>query len=83
MDPGRLLPLTAIGAGIDFIHIFRTAVSAVEVLLISRGDRIHCPGEYSRWVLHVPRTLRALEGSAFGFCISAVTISVACNDISA
>jgi hypothetical protein len=31
MDSGRLLPLTAIGAGIDFIHIFRTVIFAVEV----------------------------------------------------
>jgi hypothetical protein len=28
MDSGRLLPLTADGAGIDFIHIFRTVLLA-------------------------------------------------------
>jgi hypothetical protein len=27
MDSGRLLPLTSVGAGIDFIHIFRTVSS--------------------------------------------------------
>ena len=31
-DSGRLLPLTAIGAGIDFIHIFRTVIQPLKTL---------------------------------------------------
>ena len=37
-DSGRLLPLKAIGAGIDFIHIFRIVVVAKNKVGLAQAD---------------------------------------------